>query len=454
MAAPTTPVLPALLLVGAIAGTVAADVGGMPIFRLPATAFLMAYFVVRRHDLSIMARRMLGLAAVLAAAALVFADAPLGTALAALRPGLFLAVFVSCVNMLRTAARQSPFIRRCGLLVVNQPPGRRYALLSLGSAAAAVVLLFSVLNLFGTMIVRAGRAGSPAVRRSVLAMLRGFALTPSISPLAIPFAAISTTYTDMDWSRVAPLIGVGIVLLWFLGWLLDSVGNKRDSDATTSGHDGDWTDYLRMLVLIGVLVATVVGLKQTFGVSLGYGVIFAAPMFAFVWMIWRRWKGGAGLSSLLAVRRVSIGMAEDRNELAILFSAGLAGVSIGRLLPVEAMARGLDALSIPPFLIPAAITLVFVVAGQLAFQPIMIFIIVAAVLPDAHALGLPPAVLFATYFLAWGLMSVNSPFNVCTLVPARLAGVDSFTLCWRWNGVYSMSAALIVAILMGVFTLQ
>jgi len=453
MPAHKIPFLPALLLAGTILGTVVADVGAMPLFRLPAAICLIVYFVLRWRALSSMARRMLGMASVLAVAALTLADAPLDLALAALRPGLFLAVFISCVNMLRTAARQSPFIRRCGMLVVNQPPGRRYALLSLGSAMAAVILLFSVLNLFGTMVARAGKPGSPAMRRSVMAMLRGFALTPSISPLAIPFAAISTTYADLSWPDVAPLIVVGIVLLWGLGWLLDFLDSERKAAAPVIAHDGNWTDYLRMVVLIGVLVAVVVGLKQAIGVSLGYGVIFAAPAFAFAWMIIRRWKGGFGLAAVLAVRRVAVGMTEDRNELAILFAAGVAGVSINGLLPVETMSSALNSISIPTFLIPAAIALVFVLAGQLAFQPIMIFIIVAAVLPDAQALGIPPAVLFATYFLAWGLMTVSSPFNVCTLVPARLAGINSFTLCWQWNGLYGVLATLIVAALMGVFSM-
>ncbi|MBL6947021.1 MAG: hypothetical protein ISR47_10310 [Rhodospirillales bacterium] len=455
MTARQKPVLPALLIVGAILATVSADLGGMPLLRLPAASFLVVYFVLRWPDLSAIGRRMLFLALALGAAAVAFTGSPLELALAALRPGLFLAVFISCVNMLRTAARQSPFVRRCGTLLVNQSPGRRYTVLSLGSAVAAVILLFSVLNLFGTMIVRGQERNSPAVRRSVLAMLRGFALTPCISPLALPFAAISTTYTDLDWAEAAPFIVTGILSLWGLGWLVDFVGGRRGAGDAAEQRlpDGDWTDYLRIVVLVGVLVAAIFALKETLGIGLGYGVIFAAPVFALCWMIARRWKSGFGLSSVLAVRRIAVGMGEDRNELAILFAAGVAGVSISRLLPVDALARAMDAIAFPPFMIPVAITLIFVLAGQLAFQPVMIFVIVAAVLPDVQVLGLPPVILFATYFLAWGLMSVSSPFNVCTLVAAHLAGIDSFTLCWRWNAVYWVLASTTVAVLMAAFAL-
>jgi hypothetical protein len=455
MSARETPVLTALVLVGAIVGTVVADVGARPLFRLFAAACLIAYFVLRRADLSPIARRMLALAAVLAAAAMVVADDPLDVAIEALRPGLFLAVFVSCVNMLRTAAAQSPLIRRCGVLLTNQPAGRRYTLLSLGCSVVAIVLLFGVINLFGTMVASAGKSGSTAVRRSILAILRGFALTPSLSPLAIPFAAISTTYADLSWSAAAPMIVVGMVALWALGWVLDFVGGKAADTVPVpeTTPDGDWTDYLRMIALIGALVVAVVALKQVSGFALGYCVIFSAPVFALAWLIARRWKGGVGPSAGFAVRSIVVGMAESRNELAILFAAGVAGVSISHLLPAEAMMHAVQAVSIPPFLIPVAITLIFGLAGQLAFQPVMIFIIIAAVLPDADALGLTPAVLYATYFLAWGIVSITSPFNVCVLVAARLAEIDPFTMCWRWNGLYGLLATLLVASLMALFAL-
>ncbi|MBC8158819.1 MAG: hypothetical protein ISR44_04690 [Rhodospirillales bacterium] len=455
MSAPKIPVLPALLLVGAIVGTVAADVGGVPIFRLPAAACLIAYFFLRRADLSPIARRMLALATVLGAAAMALVDDPLDLAIDALRPGLFLAVFVSCVNMLRTAAAQSPLIHRCGVLLTHQPSGRRYTLLSLGSSMAAIVLLFGVINLFGTMVAGTGKPGSTAVRRSMLAILRGFALTPSLSPLAIPFAAISTTYTDLSWSAAAPMIVVGMVALWVLGWVLDFVGGRTVDAAPDSAKmpDGDWTDCLRMVALIGTLMVAVVALKQVSGIALGYCVIFSAPVFALIWLIARRWKGGAALSARFAVRSIVMGMAESRNELAILFAAGVAGVSISHLLPAEAMMHAMQAVSIPSFLIPVAITLIFGLAGQLAFQPVMIFIIIAAVLPDANALGLSPAVLYATYFLAWGIVSITSPFNVCVLVAARLADIDPFTMCWRWNGLYGLLATLLIAVLMATFSI-
>jgi hypothetical protein len=443
---------PATLVAVTIVATILGDLGGMPLLRLVAAACLGTYLVLRWPALGTIAKRVLVLTILLGVGVLARADDALAVALEALRPGLFLASFVACVNMLRSASRQSPLLKRCGSHILAQPPTRRFAALSLGTALAAVILLFSVLSLFGTMVARAARNGGTTtdMARSMMTVMRGFFLTPIVSPLAIPYAAISATYLDLQWTNVLPLAIPGVVLFWILGWVFDRLqfGERKSETAELRKSPDSWTVHLRLVALIASLVGVVIAVKWLLDVRIAYGVIFSVPVFAMGWLIVLRKRAGLGKSTILALRRVSAGLRDDRNELALLFSAGFAGILVAHLMPAE----GLGAVAFPPPLVPAAIIAAFLLLGQIAMQPVMAFVIVAATFPNAQAVGLRPEVLYAAYFYAWSLMSITSPFNVTTLLPARLAGVNSFTVSWRWNGIFALVAALIVSLMLGAFT--
>lgn len=59
---------------------------------------------------------------------------------AALRSAAFIAAFFTALTFLRHASVTSPAIRRCGLYLADQPPGRRYAALTTGGHLFALIL--------------------------------------------------------------------------------------------------------------------------------------------------------------------------------------------------------------------------------------------------------------------------------------------------------------------------
>ena len=62
----------------------------------------------------------------------------------------FFAFFVTALDILRSAAQTSPMIRTCGKLIVDQPPGRRYGVLTFGGHLFGILLNMGSLNLLGT----------------------------------------------------------------------------------------------------------------------------------------------------------------------------------------------------------------------------------------------------------------------------------------------------------------
>src|SRR5690606_11121123 len=91
----------------------------------PIAIAIVVYVIVEWPEQGAMARGVAisaVLLAVLAAAAL---PAPGDTLWEGLDRFAFMASFLACLGLLRTAAETSPLLRRCGQTLVQQPPQRR-----------------------------------------------------------------------------------------------------------------------------------------------------------------------------------------------------------------------------------------------------------------------------------------------------------------------------------------
>ena len=117
--------------------------------------------------------------------------------LAALDRAAFIAAFFTALATLRNVAATSPALRRAGGFLAAQPPGRRYAALSLGGHLFALLLNYGSILLLGSLATHAAQSeASPVIRRHrtrrmLLAIQRGFISSLPWSPLGFAMA-IST----------------------------------------------------------------------------------------------------------------------------------------------------------------------------------------------------------------------------------------------------------------------
>lgn len=448
----------ALLLPAVIVGTLASLLGAPPWVRLGAGLTLPLYLAVEWRRQRTMARLMVVGSLSLTVIALLRMPAPGAALAAALERAAFFATFIACLGMLRMAAATSPLVKRCGAALIRQPPRWRYATLSVGATAFGIILNLGVIALLGVMSLKGNTleaAGGHEIvqrvrrRRMLTAVLRGFSLSPIVSPLGICLAVILSSYPDLRWVTLLPYTLGTAAILFLVGWLQDRLQAPRRLaelvPVTEPAGLGPLAAFAA--VLLGIVVLTFAAASAA-GTRLPVAVLFTVPLSAFIWMALQRRRLGGGLGLLRAARafgrrsrKFFPGM---RTEVAVLGSAGFIGELLSAMLPRTWLATHLAASGLHGPGLAAAATAAVVVAAQLGLNPIVSVTLLASVLSDTAALGVPEPVMAAGLMAGWGLAMATSPLTASMLMTARLGGVSPYTVGYRWNGPYVLAAMLIL----------
>ncbi|MBC7951962.1 MAG: hypothetical protein H7Z12_09135 [Rhodospirillaceae bacterium] len=396
------------------------------------------------------ARRIL-LAAVLAAmAALAFHPAPVtlvvnaGTQAAAII-GLFAAL-----GFLREAAETSPLIQRCGELMVRQPPGRRYAVLALGSHLIGVVLNFGVLSLLGTMVMRGNTAEAAggdtrivAVRsqRMLSAILRGFATITIWSPLSVSFAVVQTAVHGLAWW---PLLGIQIGLNWLLlalGWAVDRATFPR---VTHMHQPTDWRPLLALSVLVGAVVVTAVAVAELLSVRMVVGAMVVVPPAALVWL-WAQHRRIVPALKHLG-RQLTKSMPGFRDEVAMIGGAMFLGIVVTAFVPPQETARLIAMAHLPPAMLLVVLSWSVMLFAQIGLSQIITVTLLGGALTNLSDLGVPPLAMASGLMGAWALSVCSTPVGAAVLTVARLGGVEMSVVARQWNGRFVLAGALVLAL--------
>jgi len=443
------------------------EAGGVAWGQHAAAAALAVYLAHEWPRLPRTGRTILSIAAAMSLAAALALPEPGETALRAERAACYFPAFFAAVGLLRLAAERSPMIRRCGLHMLAQPPGRRYAALTVGANLFGIILSFGALQLLGAMIgrvnTRARAGGDERVRevrerRMLLATLRGFAMSPGWSPLSVALALALSVTPGARWQEVVPVAFVAAMSLLALGWLADRLGHPppRTGLALIASRDR-WTVQLRLAALVGAIFLFSVAAEMLLRLRLVDAVMLCVPLAALGWIAAQhaRWghRRAASLAARVLVRRSRAVFPAWRTEIAILGSAGFAGAMLAPLAPTEAVAAAFEALRLPGAAAPAVIVGLMVLGSQVALNPIITVSLIGAALPPPEALGAAPAAVAAAYMTGWGVAVASSPYTLSTLIVAGLAGRRSEEVAWRWNGRYSAVATVLAGLVLAAASL-
>jgi hypothetical protein len=417
-------------------------------------AFLLLEFRNQRRYAQILFLALLGIGLL----GVVLADDRLALFLAGWRRGASYAAFFLALTTLRDAAETSPLVRRCGQHLVAQPPGRRYAALTAGGHVFGITLSYGAIELLGAMVMRANTleaAGGSAeirtirTRRMLLAIYRGFCVMNCWSPINIMTAVVSTAVPAAPMRLLLPIAFVVAVGMAALGWIEDRLSGARLQ--TRGGVRPDtterWSIHLRTIALVLLVMLLAEASAAVFQISLVAAVTLIVPLIATGWIVVQGWRfagrGGVLLFGLLQRRahRFLLRIPTIRSEATVLGGSGFMAVAIGNVLPHTGLSPLVAAL--PPVTIPLLVPVLLIATGQIGLNPVAVVALVGAVIPNAAALGIPPAVLAFACMLGWGLGVTMTPMSSSAIITARWAETSPWTVTTRWNAPFTFSALLL-----------
>ncbi|KAF0676015.1 hypothetical protein [Profundibacterium mesophilum] len=393
-------------------------------------------------------------ALLLSAAALVLLENWQTVLLSALGTSVFIAGFFSALATLRSAADSSPSIRACGRYLAQQPPGRRYAALTVGGQLFALLLNYGAIALLGSLAVaNADEDKNPEIRavrtrRMLLAIQRGFISVLAWSPLSFAVAISTSLIPGTSWTgAVLPSLVTG-GLVAGLGWLLDTAFKPRLSTKVPERRapDGTWRLLLPLVALLALLAICVLILFLATRIRVPGLVMMIVPAIAAGWIALQNRDAPLAALRHRSARFTFTELPAYRDELVLLMMAGFIG-SVGGALLVPVVAHGdIDLTALPGWLILLSLVWVIPAAGQVGMNPILAVSLLVPLLPDAQSLGVSPTALLIAITAGWTMSGACSPYTATTLLVGSFGGVSAAHVGLRWNGVYTLLGGSLLSI--------
>ncbi|MGC2857804.1 hypothetical protein ACM64Y_20225 [Novispirillum sp. DQ9] len=418
---------------------------------------LAGYIVAQWPRLTRLPRFIVVVAAALLAVLPWLSAAPLAAVFDGLNQATWFATFLAALSFLRQAAAGSPLVRRCGEIIISQPPAKRYATLSGGAYLIGVLLNMAVLNLLGTMIERANTlaaAGGHAVvrevraRRMFSAVIRGFGTAPLGSPLSITLAMILSLVPSVDWRVLLPLGLATTAVLLVFGWVWDQASAPRHLSglvATPKAPPGGWWAILRFATLVLAVFLAAVVMETVAGISLPLAILLTAPAAAFLWMVVQRRRRGVVRAVALSLARLRNGAGDQfggmRTEVCVLAAAGLMGTLVARVVPAEAFADLLTSVGVAGLPVALLVFVLMAALPQIGLNPVLVATIILSSMSRPDIFGLTPTLLALATMSGWALAIGSAPVTTSILIASRIAGVSPRVAGWGWNWRFTLAAA-------------
>ncbi|PFG10839.1 hypothetical protein [Marinobacter sp. LV10MA510-1] len=365
-----------------------------------------------------------------------------------------LAGLVLAVMLLSSVLGRTSDLQKISGSLFGGRPRVRYLSLAFGTAMVSVPLNFGSVAVVGSVVGERIRSNgdSSSTRNATRAVLRGFGVSPTFSPLSISVVLTLTLLPGLGSLQLLMLTIPFSVALLFSGliWrepeLEPKAGQVEISgvSATTSlvVTDAGLAPWFRFCALILAICAGVFLLSHQFQLSYAFAVTLSC-------------MGAVVGARLLAWSRRTnpplVSMANVSNELAIVGGSAF----IGAVISAAVLGQISGDLNLPDWLWPvlaAAVPWVFFIAGLGGVNPIVIGTlaggILGAVWPENALVGLGLAMV-----TGWGITAFGTPFAANALIMERLTGYKAVDASLRWSLSLALSGLTVASVLAAGLTL-
>jgi hypothetical protein len=367
-----------------------------------------------------------------------------------------LAGLVLAVMLLSSVLGRTSDLQKISTSLFGGRPRVRYLSLAFGTAMVSIPLNFGSVAVVGSVVGERIRSNgdSPSTRNATRAVLRGFGVSPTFSPLSISVVLTLTLLPGLGSLELLMLtIPFSIVLLFSgLVWCEPEPESEIEpvkvevsgASATASiGVSGaGLAPWFRFCALILAICAGVFLLSHQFQLSYAYAVTLSC-------------MGAVIGARLLAWSRRTnpplVSMANVSNELAIVGGSAF----IGAVISAAVLGQISGDLNVPNWLWPvlaAAVPWAFFIAGLGGVNPIVIGTlaggILGAVWPENGLVGLGFAMV-----TGWGITAFGTPFAANALIMERLTGYKAVDASLRWSLSLALSGLTVASALAAGLTL-
>ncbi|MFT6690736.1 MAG: hypothetical protein ACJAXH_001250 [Colwellia sp.] len=372
---------------------------------------------------------------------------------------VFFAFFLIALGLLKEAALSSNSVNLTGLVLLQQRPVRRYALLTFASHILGILMSVGAINLLGTMIQRSldnnkdtvdARINSVRQRRMMLAVMRGFCSIPLWAPTSITITLLVTTIPDLQWIDIIPYgLYLTLALLVFGIWL-DHVQAPKNLSHLVPTISNDLSALkVSYPIIVVVITLAIISALLIFSSPLRpiAAVLVSAPIVSVAWIFSQYHQKNNKLNAMkLTVKRFSTDiffrLALQRSE--IIFFAG--SVLIGRLLltvlDLDWFSQQLAHLHLSAALILIAASWLIFIAALLFISPMISITLMAGALAQLPGVENMPVTIALVMMVTWAVVAGSSPSTTSVRISAKITGVSPFQMGVKWNGLYSILVLL------------
>lgn len=409
---------------------------------------------------------LLCLCSVLAMLVWLFDPTPATTTRIALDQAVFLMAFILLISLIQEGAMTSRSVEQVGNYLAQQPGGRRFTGLYVGTNLMAVVFNIGTMSLLAPLIRRAELSGGDnpltpvRARRQYCAVLRGFAWSVVWSPTAL---APLTLLGLIDGIERGRWIALGLLLaavMLIVGWAEDR-WRWRHMSAAALGLPpqvppkfplrGVW----RFLIVCAVLAVLTGIVMASSGKGVPASLMLAAPLVLIGWLFVQASRQSNTDSNGIRQRLTRIaqcGLPQSATAAVTLACAGFVGRAGAALIPAEQLAEwiGLDAF--PAWLFMLTTTLAVTALSQFALSPIMMSVFFGAILGSLPSLPADPTLTALAVATGWAVSTTFSPFASGVIFLSRVSSHSGAKLTYNWNGPFSALSICVLAAAYWVMT--
>ena len=376
-------------------------------------------------------------------------DEPIYVIAEGARQAAFLMSFVLLVGLIQQAAQTSRDVKASGEYLTNQPPGRRYISIFLGTHYMSHVFNLGIIALIAPLIMKGTEDASDPrnpirQRRQISAMLTGFGWGVVWSPTAIAPLALLTLLPGAEripWMVAGFLIALVVLLA---GWAEDKARWKPGAfSAPMAPPPFPKSAFAGFGALCLVLLFLTLSGMAAFDQSVVFGLMLASPIILVGWlMLQNRGDTNATGGRVAEIYRTFL---PNSAPIGVsLACSGFIGRVAAHLTPSQDIAEYLNIMAMPGWLFMLGLSLLVMAMSWLALSPIMLAVFLGAVLAELPAMPVERTWAALAISSGWALSMMTSPFATTVLLNTQITGIPGLTYV-GWNWRFSIMAIGILA---------